>query len=168
MVHTKVVCNGSPLRVLRACGQILQKNPGKGQTPPHPCLYFGSFWNGTPSLRLLMRSSFTLRSCLLVHLKEQSVHACLYSSIWIRMGILKVLVEQIIYVALLYFVKGVVVFSVVIDWLPNKDAFLAGVVVFPFMMDFYVLLHHTVLARLEWAPGANTPERKIYYQHYSL
>ena len=25
----------SPLRALSACGQILHKNPGKGQTPPH-------------------------------------------------------------------------------------------------------------------------------------
>ena len=154
--------------------QCMSTNPSKksrqGSDPP-PIQEMHVFWellewHSIP--KLFMRSSFTLRSCLLVHLKEQSVHACLYSSIWIRMGILKVLVEQIIYVALLYFVKGVVVFSVVIDWLPNKDAFLAGVVVFPFMMDFYVLLHHTVLARLEWAPGANTPERKIDYQHYSL
>ena len=38
-----------------ACGQILQRNPGRGQTPPlsWQCLYFGSFWSGNPSLRPL-------------------------------------------------------------------------------------------------------------------
>ena len=43
----------SPLRALSACGQILHKNPGKGQTPPHS----GNAWilgvsvPGTPPLR---------------------------------------------------------------------------------------------------------------------
>ena len=42
----------SPLRALSACGQILHKNPGKGQTPPpfRQCLHFGSIWTGNPSL----------------------------------------------------------------------------------------------------------------------
>ena len=42
----------SPLRALSACGQILQKNPGRGQTlpPSWQCLYFASFRTGTPSL----------------------------------------------------------------------------------------------------------------------
>ena len=29
------IVHWSPLRALSACGQILHKNPGKGQTPPH-------------------------------------------------------------------------------------------------------------------------------------
>ena len=42
----------SPLRALSACGPILHKNPGKGQTPPpfQQCLDFGSFCSGIPSL----------------------------------------------------------------------------------------------------------------------
>ena len=56
-----------------------------------------------------------------------------------------------------YFVEGVIVLSVVIDRLANKDALLARVVVFPLVVDLNVLLHHAVLARLEWTPGANTP-----------
>ena len=37
-----------------ACGQILQKNPGMGQTPPpsRQCLYFGNFEPGNPSLKV--------------------------------------------------------------------------------------------------------------------
>ena len=38
----------SPLRTLSACGQILQKNPGRVR--PRQCLYFGNIWNCTPSL----------------------------------------------------------------------------------------------------------------------
>ena len=34
----------SPLRALSACGQILQKNPGKGQTPPTPIQAMPVFW----------------------------------------------------------------------------------------------------------------------------
>ena len=30
----------SPLRAFSACGQILKKNPGKGQTPSHPGIVF--------------------------------------------------------------------------------------------------------------------------------
>ena len=40
------------MRALSACGQILQKNPGKGQTPPsRHCQDFGNLWFGIPSLR---------------------------------------------------------------------------------------------------------------------
>ena len=45
-----------------------------------------------------------------------------------------------------YFVESVIVLSVVIDRLANKDALLARVVVLPLVVDFYVLLHHAVLA----------------------
>ena len=61
--------------------------------------------------------------------------------------------------------ESVIVLSIVIDRLANKDALLAWVVVFPLMVNLNVLLHHTVLARLEWTPGANTPKmgKKIYF-----
>ena len=47
--------NWSPLRALSACGQILQKHPGNGQTSPPPsrqCLDFGNKWFGSPSLTM--------------------------------------------------------------------------------------------------------------------
>ena len=61
--------------------------------------------------------------------------------------------------------ESVIVLSVIVDRLTNKDALLARVVVFPLVVDFNVLFHHTVLARLEWTPGANTPKmgKKIYF-----
>ena len=62
-----------------------------------------------------------------------------------------------------YFVESVIVLSVIVDRLPNKDALLARVVVFPLVVDFNVLFHHTVLARLERAPGANTSKRNVYH-----
>ena len=48
----------SPLRALSTCGQILHKNPGKGQTPPpfRQCLHFGSIWSWHPSLMALSYS----------------------------------------------------------------------------------------------------------------
>ena len=51
----------SPLRALSACGQILHKNPGKGQTPLPPfrqCLNFGNIWTGHPSLSQVIRRFF--------------------------------------------------------------------------------------------------------------
>ena len=65
-----------------------------------------------------------------------------------------------------YFVESVIVLGVVVHRLPNKDALLARVVVFPLVVDFNVLLHHTVLARLERAPSANTSERRMYHKYF--
>ena len=45
-------------QALNACGQILHKNLGKGQTPPfRQCLDFGSFWSLHPSLTSVEHSS---------------------------------------------------------------------------------------------------------------
>ena len=54
--------------------------------------------------------------------------------------------EQILSILKAYFVESVIVLSVVIDRLANKDTLFARVVVLPLVVDFYVFLHHAVLA----------------------
>ena len=70
------------------------------------------------------------------------------------------------YVIDAYFVESMIVLGVVVNWLSNKDTLLARIVVFPLMVDFNVLLHHAVLARLEGAPGANAPEKKVDQKYF--
>ena len=64
--------------------------------------------------------------------------------------------------------KGVVMFSVVVNILSHKQTFLARVVLLPLVMYFYVFLHDAVFITPKSAPGTNTvqvllfnPGRKI-------
>ena len=91
---------------------------------------------------------------------EGAVSTRMFVLVHLHKRVLEGLTEQTINEA--YFVESMIVLSVVVDRLPNEDALLTRVVVFPLVVNFNVLLHHTVLARLERAPGANT-SKEIYY-----
>ena len=54
--------------------------------------------------------------------------------------------------------KGVVMFSVVVNILSHKQTFLARVVLLPLVMYFYVFLHDAVFITPESTPGTNAVE----------
>lgn len=55
-------------------------------------------------------------------------------------------------------VKSVVMFRIIIHTLTYKHTLFARIVFLPFVMDFNMLFHHTVLVTLKDTPGADTLE----------